>query len=80
MRTLKSQWAEYRERVVPATAPAVQVLECRRAFYAGAECLLRAIMQGLDPGLEPTDADLSRMESIEAELSAFAADVTARRA
>jgi hypothetical protein len=75
MKRLRDQWATYRERVVPAEAMPIQVQECRRAFYAGAESLLRAVMAGLDPGAEPTDADMVKMQEIEIELSQFVEDV-----
>lgn len=52
----------------------------RRAFYAGAESLMRAIMVGLDPEGEPTDADMARMVAIEQELEQFARDVGEGRA
>jgi dsDNA-specific endonuclease/ATPase MutS2 len=75
MKSLAEQWATYRERVVPEDAPPVQVVESRRAFYAGTESLLRSMMTGLDPGTEPTEADLDRMDQLEAELEQFAEDV-----
>lgn len=36
---LGEQWRSYRAAVLPGNAPGVQVQECRRAFYAGAEAL-----------------------------------------
>lgn len=80
MRLMAEAWMSYRESVVPANAGPTQVVESRRAFYAGAECLLVGVMKMLDPGTEPTDADLARMESLHAELLAFAKDVAEGRA
>lgn len=33
---MQEQWQSYKREVLPSNAPAVQVQECRRAFYAGA--------------------------------------------
>ena len=68
-------WRSYSERVIPAHAGAVQRQEMRRAFYAGATTLLASIMVALDPGTEPTDADLQRMQGIQDELDQFVADL-----
>jgi hypothetical protein len=73
-------WREYRLRVIPVHASAVQAQESRRAFYAGAQALLTGILRGLDPGDDPTQADLARMDAIAQELEQFARDVLAGRA
>lgn len=41
------------------------------AFMAGAEHLFSSIMSLLDPGEEPTVADLARMDNIAAEIDAW---------
>lgn len=74
---LAKQWEIYRKRVIPENAHAIQVIESRRAFYAGAECLMVAVMQNLSDGSETTEADLAVMESIDAELKQFVRDVQA---
>lgn len=77
---LAQQWASYRERVVPPDAGELQVQECRRAFYAGAKAVWRALLL-LDSGTEDaTDEDLARMEGIGVELEEFGEDVKAGRA
>lgn len=70
-----AEWRSYRTRVIPLTAPAIQATECRRAFYAGAQALLHVILAVLEPGLEPTAADLRAMDEIAAELTAFSEQV-----
>ena len=40
----------------------------REAWFGAADHLLRSIMSTLDPGDEPTDKDMERMEKIDAEL------------
>lgn len=59
-------------------APADQLQEMRQAFFAGAQHLFSSIMTILDPGSEPTDADLKRMDLIDQELRAFIADFELR--
>jgi hypothetical protein len=49
-------------------------------FYAGAQALLGAAINNLDPGEDPTDADLDRMSALNAELVAFTQAVTVGRA
>jgi hypothetical protein len=72
---LGSEWLGYRESVIPKDAPRVQVVESRRAFYAGAHSLLCLLARLLGPGAAPTQADLALMDQIKAELDAFNASV-----
>ena len=72
-KTLADQWRSYAEHVVPRSAPKVQMDESRKAFYAGAFAIFECIMVNLDPGSEPTDGDLSRMDALYAELTEFIA-------
>ncbi len=76
-RLIEESWLSYREQVIPKDAPAMQVTECRRAFYAGARGLFSTIMNILEPGEEATDGDLATMSSIEAELNRYVAQVRA---
>jgi hypothetical protein len=68
---LKAVWLH------PETPPS-QEAELRQAFFAGAQHLYGSIMGMLDPGEEPTDADLTRMENIDRELEAFIRDFELR--
>jgi hypothetical protein len=53
--TIDVEWRNYRNRVIPKSAPEIQILESRRAFYAGASAMLAAVVQAAcDPGDEPT--------------------------
>ena len=45
MKTLFDEWQGYRRDVVPPHAPAIQVEECRRAFYARLPRILDADSQ-----------------------------------
>ena len=51
--------------------PKQQVDDLRCAFFGGAQHLWASIMGILDPGSEPTERDLRRMDLINHELSAF---------
>lgn len=73
-------WASYESEVLPARAHDVERMETKRAFYAGAQGLLSAILKGLTPGTEPEEADLRMMDEIEAEIRAFGEDVGEGRA
>jgi hypothetical protein len=75
MKIIESAWLDYREKVIPADAPDIQIDETRKAFYAGAGQLFQSILRVLGPGEEPTDADLTIMDGIQEELEAFLKDV-----
>jgi hypothetical protein len=68
---IEAGWVSLRMLAIPDDAPQVQVDEMRMAFMAGAQHLFHSIIGILDPGEEPTDRDLKRMELINAELMAF---------
>lgn len=58
---------------IPQDASPMQVHDMRMAFFAGAQHLLGSIMSILDPGSEPTEKDMQRMELISDELDQFIA-------
>lgn len=41
MNTIQEQWNSFAQAAIPASAPAVQRSEMKRAFYAGAEAMMR---------------------------------------
>jgi hypothetical protein len=69
--TLAATWDLYRSTIIPPDAPTVQVMETRRAFYAGAEAVVRGVLTALDPDEDPTEADLKTMARIDEELVEF---------
>jgi hypothetical protein len=76
VKRLESIWRRYRTTVMPADAHAVQTVECRRAFYAGAEAMLQATLAAFDGSTpEPTDGDIAVMGEIQRELTEFAQQV-----
>ena len=58
----------------------VQWIESRRCFFVGAMTLFEAIMRILEPGAEPTDADLARMDRIAKELKRYGDELVLGRA
>jgi len=62
--------------VVPKDASETQVNEMHKAFFLGAQHLFTSIMSILDPGAEPTEKDLRRMDLIHNELEVFRKEVT----
>jgi hypothetical protein len=65
---IEAGWAAFAHLALPKDAPPVQIREMRIAFMAGAEHLFSSIINILDPGEEPTDADMRRMDLIHQEL------------
>lgn len=71
MKRLDALWQSYRA-ILHRDVDATQVIETRRAFYAGAQALYHSMMANLDPDEEPTEADMERMQGIHDELHEFA--------
>lgn len=72
---VRSQWEAYRA-ILPKDASATQIIETRRAFYAGAQCLMHLLLQRLEPGTEETENDLKMMDDIDSELRQFAINIS----
>lgn len=75
---IEAGWVVYKHKLIPASASAVQIEETRRGFFAGAQHLFASIMTVLEPGSEPTEKDLQRMDHIDAELRKYAAELIKR--
>lgn len=73
--TFKATWQDYRTVTMPEDAGPVQVMECRRAFYAGALAFHGLSTQQLDPGYDPTEEDLERYSRWVEELHEFGRNV-----
>jgi hypothetical protein len=73
---IQREWARFAEIVYPAAVAPVQLIECRRAFFAGAIALFGLLMEQLDPKQDkPTPADLALMDTISAEFKRYARDL-----
>lgn len=75
---IEAGWAGYRMIVLPPNAPQIQIDECRMAFMAGSQHLFSSIMNILDPGADPSTADLRKMDLIDRELRAFGREMQLR--
>ncbi|KRR21311.1 hypothetical protein CQ14_06590 [Bradyrhizobium lablabi] len=76
---IEAGWVGLRIACKLEDAPRIQLEEMRNAFFAGAQHVFHSITGGLlDPGSEPTDADLRRMDQIDAELRRFIVEYSAR--
>lgn len=65
-------WDDYRRNVMPASANAIQLSECRRAFYAGAVWVYGVLIEHGDDG----EAEVFRLfDRLRDELFAFQANV-----
>lgn len=70
-RLIEAGWISLRIAALPPNTHEVQLREMRGAFFAGAQHLFSSIMSVLEPGAEPTDANLQRMSQIQTELDEF---------
>lgn len=68
---IEAGFAGLRLMAIPKDAPQIQVDEMRMAFFAGAQHILSSVMSALDEGAEPTEADMKRMDNVNAELERF---------
>lgn len=74
MRTVQEQWEDYKEKVLPKDAPAIQVSECRLAFYAGVVSFKHVMQEIAYAGLSDT-AEMAVLMGIEEELREFSRGV-----
>ena len=70
MKHIEEKWNEYEEVVVPAHAGAVQRLESRRAFYAGAQSMLSLFVR-ISKDNVPETQGVAMLESCDKELTEF---------
>jgi hypothetical protein len=75
---IKAGFAAFASLVIPKDAPPIQLSEMQLAFMAGAEHVWSSMMSMLDPGDEPTDADLRRMDLIQRELDEWRGKLSER--
>ena len=65
---VEAGWVIFQGLTLPPDAPQMQRNDMRIAFLAGAQHVFSAIMMVLDPGDEPSERDMRRIESIATEL------------
>lgn len=69
--SVEAAWRSYRDLVLRGRMSDAERAECRLAFWAGSSALFYSILDCLDPGDEPTAADLRRMDNIHKEIERF---------
>lgn len=74
MNTIQAQWSTFEAMVVPKNAPPVQRQEMRRAFYAGAEAMMR-IQWAIGDESISEDAGVAILEGCRDEAQRFALQV-----
>jgi len=72
---IEAGWLGLRILSIPANAPNRQLIEMRKAYFAGAYHLWTCIMSLLEPGMEPTEADMRRLSLIHKELEQYVEDL-----
>jgi hypothetical protein len=75
---IEAGFVMFRHYAMAKDAPPIQVSEMHLAFMAGAEYVFSSLMNILDPGDEPTTADLRRMDQINAEIERWRALLSER--
>jgi len=77
-RIIEAGFASYKIAVMNPNAGTDQIIETRRAFFAGAQHLFASIMSVLEPGSEPTDNDMHRITQIHEELNRFIVELKSK--
>jgi hypothetical protein len=67
---IAAAWERFRV-CIPEDAPLAQFVEIRKAFFGGAAALFVELLAALEPGVEPTEADLTMLDEVKRELVAF---------
>ena len=77
-RLIELGFVAFSRYVIPKDASPTQRREMMIAFMAGAQHLFGSIMGILDPGTEPTEKDLRRMDLIAREMEEWTAILSER--
>ncbi len=71
-------WLTYQSQVIPKTAPNIQVIECRRSFYAGCQAALNLAYSAAK--IMTTESEVDEfLTMLDRELQQFRNDVLAGR-
>lgn len=76
MRVVAEAWRAFERQVIAEGSPEIQRREMRSAFYAGAIVLFQSIL-AIDPGEEPTAADVLKMDALDQELKQYMHEMAA---
>jgi len=80
MNTVQSLWDTYSEQVMPRGAGKVQIIESKRAFYAGAACVLEILKAIGDNEEIDEEAGSMLLETLETDVDNFFEEVRAGHA
>ena len=73
-------WERYRDTVLPKNVSRVQLIETRRAFYAGAKGVLDALAGEMSYSDEEMPDDIEMVRSVRAEFDEFYRDIARGKA
>lgn len=74
---LESGWIGMRLACIPDNAPVEQLRSMRLAYMAGAQHAFSSMMNMMDEGQEPTEADMAKMDLLHKEIQAFTGELEA---
>ena len=75
MKTLSQELAIYKKLVIPGDAGPVQIIECQRAFYAGALALNNIYLESLTENVSEAQAVMN-IEQAQKDLANFFAQAS----
>jgi hypothetical protein len=75
---IEAGWAVMKMVEWPELGPGPEYDARRMAFFAGAQHLFGGIMQTLDPGDDPTETDMNRMNLVSEELRRWTEEMSLR--
>lgn len=64
----QAEWEDFRDKVIPESASAVQVSETKKAFYAGALALISLTSTMFSEEREVTEKDINDYDSLVNEI------------
>lgn len=79
MNEIAERFRTYKVKVIPKDAPPVQYIECRRAYYAGAQALADLWLRLESDLVSPTQRK-KELHALVEEITLFQGDVSAGRA
>lgn len=78
-KTIRDEWLDFEDKVIPRDAPWVQRKEMKRAYYAGAWTMLM-LSKELGDDKYTEESAVKILEKYESELKAFTAQVAKGKA
>lgn len=76
---IQAEFDSYLKDVIPVDAPTVQIVESKRAFFAGAQSMMHQMLL-ISEDVVTEDQGVNRLEAIRLELEQFKKDVVGGRA